>query len=251
MARLSELPERIHDVPYGAQMAVRQANQELIGEVRAALLAVADPGKAPQMQKYMKSSMPYCGVPLPLLRSTLRPVYLRHELPSAAVLDATVGAIWDDAQFREERYAGIALARHRFYADLQTPARLPLYRRLIVTGAWWDYVDEIADNLVGPILRGFPDKVTPLLVGWSTDSDRWIRRSAIIAQIGSKGETDVDLLSRAIEPNLDDPDFFIRKAIGWALRQYARTDPDWVRRYVAAHETQLSGLSRREATKHL
>ena len=86
---------------------------------------------------------------------------------------------------------------------------------------------------------------------WATDDDRWLRRTAVICQVGAKDRTDLDLLSHAIEANLDDRDFFLRKAIGWALRQHARTDPDWVRAFVAAHDDRLSGLSRREALKHL
>ncbi len=91
----------------------------------------------------------------------------------------------------------------------------------------------------------------PLIRGWAVDPDRWLRRSSIICQLGLAGRTDLDLLTEVIARNLADREFFVRKAIGWALRQYARTDPDWVRGFVAAHETSLSPLSRREAMKHL
>ena len=91
----------------------------------------------------------------------------------------------------------------------------------------------------------------PTVRAWATDDDRWLRRTAVIAQVGARERTDLDLLSHAIESNFDDRDFFLRKAIGWALRQYARTDPDWVRAFVAAHDDRISGLSRREALKHL
>ena len=84
-----------------------------------------------------------------------------------------------------------------------------------------------------------------------TDEDRWLRRTSVICQVAAKDSTDVALLELACEVNLDDGDFFLRKAIGWALRQHARTDPDWVRAFVAAHGDRISGLSRREALKHL
>ena len=86
---------------------------------------------------------------------------------------------------------------------------------------------------------------------WSTDSNLWKRRISIICQLSLKGDTDLELLYANIEPNLSDREFFIRKAIGWALRQYAWTDPKEVARYVAAHESELSGLSRREALKNI
>jgi len=89
------------------------------------------------------------------------------------------------------------------------------------------------------------------MLRWSRDPDRWLRRTSIICQLGAKKSTDLDLLYACIEANLDDPDFFLRKAIGWALRQYAWTDPDEVRRYVAARTDRLSPLSRREALRNV
>ena len=120
---------------------------------------------------------------------------------------------------------------------------------LVVTGAWWDLVDETATRLVGPLLRSAPDVLTPTVRAWATDEDRWRRRTAVICQIGAKERTDTALLAAAIEANAADRDFFLRKGIGWALRQHARTDPQWVRDFVAGHD--LSPLSRREALKHL
>jgi len=85
---------------------------------------------------------------------------------------------------------------------------------------------------------------------WADDEHLWLRRSAVICQVGAKERTDPVLLADVIEPNLSDRDFFVRKAIGWALRDYARTRPEWVKTFVSSHES-LSGLSRREALKHL
>jgi len=104
---------------------------------------------------------------------------------------------------------------------------------------------------VGPILRTESPDVAPTLRTWSTDDDIWRRRTSIIAQVGAKGDTDLDLLTDCLAPNLGRREFFVRKAIGWTLREYAKTDPDWVRRYLADHGDQMSGLSRREASKHL
>lgn len=157
----------------------------------------------------------------------------------------------DEATHREDRYAATALAGHRAYRAWQDAETLPLYRHLVVTGAWWDHVDEVATHRVGPILLSHRATGTPVVRSWATDEDLWLRRASVICQLGARDRTDVELLRHAVESNLDDPSFWLRKAIGWALRQYARTDPDWVRDRVAEWDGRLSGLSRREALRHL
>jgi 3-methyladenine DNA glycosylase AlkD len=216
----------------------------LAERVRAGLAARADPVAAPGMQAYTKSAMPLRGVPKPGRTALLRE--LAPALTDPAVVAGAAAALWDGAAYREERYVAVALAR-RLPAD---PGRLPVHRHWIVTGAWWDHVDEIAAHLVGPLLRARPASVEPVVRGWAVDPDRWLRRTAVIAQLGARGATDVALLADAIEANQDDPDPFLRKAIGWALRQHARSDPTWVWAFVAAHP-RLSPLSRREALRHL
>jgi 3-methyladenine DNA glycosylase AlkD len=128
---------------------------------------------------------------------------------------------------------------------------LPMYEEMITTGAWWDYVDAIASHRLGPLLRRFPREMRREMLAWSRGDDLWKRRSAILCQLTFKKDTDLDLLYACIEPSLDSKEFFLRKAIGWALRQYAWTDPAEVKRYVRAHAAALSGLSRREALKNV
>jgi 3-methyladenine DNA glycosylase AlkD len=159
--------------------------------------------------------------------------------------------LWDEATHREERYAATALARHRAARPWQDPAALDLYRHLVVTGAWWDHVDEVASHLVGGVLAGHRDDVTPVMRAWAVDDDLWVRRTAVLCQLNHRADTDVDLLRDVVEANVDDRSFWLRKAIGWALREYSKTDPDWVRAEVVRLGDRLSGLSRREATKHL
>ncbi len=117
-----------------------------------------------------------------------------------------------------------------------------------MAGAWWDYVDELAHR-VGELLAGWPDDIRPALVTWARGGDMWLRRASIICQLGAGDRTDLELLTLAVEASIGERDFFLRKAIGWALRNYARTDPAWVRSFAGTHE--LSPLSRREALKHL
>ncbi len=121
---------------------------------------------------------------------------------------------------------------------------------MIRSGAWWDLVDGVSHRLCG-LLLAHRDDIAPVLRTWSRDSDRWIRRASITSQLGAKSATDPALLAAVIEPNLADPDFFIRKAIGWALRDFAATDPDWVRQFVERHTLEISALSRREALRKL
>ena len=126
---------------------------------------------------------------------------------------------------------------------------------LVETGAWWDYVDVVAADRVGPILLRHRDAVTPVMRAYAVDDHLWVRRTAILAQLKHREETDLDLLTDVVDANLEGSrfgrEFFVRKAIGWALRQHARVDPEWVRAFVEARGDHLSGLSRREALKHL
>jgi 3-methyladenine DNA glycosylase AlkD len=223
----------------------------LAGAVRSALRRVADPAKAAPMQAYAKSSMPYLGVTAVPLRKVCREVFADLELPTAAAWRRAVLALWRGARFREERYCAIELAGVRRFDRFQDISALPMYEEMIVTGAWWDYVDGIAGHRLGTLLRRFPREMRKAMLAWSRSDDLWKRRSAILCQLTFKKDTDLGLLYATIEPALDSKAFFLRKAIGWALRQYAWTDPKEVRRYVREHERQLSPLSKREALKNL
>ncbi|ANZ43000.1 DNA alkylation repair protein [Lentzea guizhouensis] len=220
------------------------AGEALVDAVRTGLAELADPVKAPEMQAYMKSDMPFLGVQKPgrvALLKTLPRIDDRN-----VWLDA-VQTLWREARYREERYVALSLSGDKRFLSVDL---MPWFDEMIVTGAWWDYVDEIASKRVGPLLRSSPEVVRPLMLKWSTDGDRWRRRTSVICQLGFKGATDDELLAVCVDANLDDPDFFLRKGIGWALREYAKTEPGWVRAFVQARPG-LSPLSRREALKHL
>jgi 3-methyladenine DNA glycosylase AlkD len=225
-------------------------DEGLVDGIRTALRAAADPAKAEPMRAYMKSAMLFLGVPTPERTRALRPVLAAHPLADPESWCGTVRTLWREAAYREERYAALAVA-HRYPAYLVADPEmsLGLVDELVVSGAWWDLVDDVAIRLVGPLLLAQPDVVGPAMRRWCRDADRWRRRTAVICQIGAKDRVDTRLLAEAIEANTADPDFFLRKGIGWALRQHARVDPDWVRTFAATHA--LSPLSRREALKHL
>jgi len=223
----------------------------MIDEVRAALAGAGDPERAVQQRAYMKSAMPYRGITSPELRALLRPLLAAYAPADRTTWESDVRGLWDGATHREERYAAIAVARHRRARPWQDVKALELDRHLIVTGAWWDLVDEIASHLVGGVLANHRADATPVIHVWAVDDDLWLRRTAVLAQLTHRADTDLDLLRFAVEGNVDDRSFWLRKAIGWALREYARTDPDWVRAEVDRLGDRLSGLSRREALKHL
>ena len=220
----------------------------VVTALRDGLAALADPDAAVAMQAYMKSPMPFRGVPKPARERLLRTAADAHPVPGAAALGAAADELWDGATYREERYLAVSLIGHRRYASMVDLGWLPRLRHWIVDGAWWDFTDELANRHIGPLLRAHPAELAPLLRAWAVDDDRWLRRTSVICQLRSRADTDIGLLTTAIEANLDDPDFFLRKGIGWALRQHARTDLGWVRAFVADHPG-LSALSRKEALR--
>jgi 3-methyladenine DNA glycosylase AlkD len=219
--------------------------------LRAELIRARNPKKAPAMQAYMKSAMPYLGIQTPELRTICKRFFEAHPIQTAEEWRSTCLRIWRGAEFREERYAAIGLTGFRLYRPFQTLETVAMYEEMIVTGAWWDYVDSIAPKRLGALLRSYPSRMRNTMLKWSRDRDMWKRRSAILCQLDFKEETDLDLLYACIEPSLSSKEFFLRKAIGWALRQYAWTDPREVIRYVHEHDSELSVLSKREALKNI
>ena len=218
--------------------------------VIAALGGAADPVRAPQQQAYMKSDLPYFGVGVPECRRICGRAFRANPLDDAGAWQAAILDLWRKAAHREERYAAIELLLYRRYAGWLEPARFPLIEELVTTGAWWDYVDAIAGKGVWAMLAAHPGPTGAVLRDWAEDADIWKRRTAILAQLRAKARTDTALLADAIRPSIGHPEFFLRKGIGWALREYSKTDPAWVRAFVDAHPA-LSDLSRREALRHV
>ncbi len=231
------------------------SDRELIRALTAALTARADPARAVEQQRYTKSDLPYLGVTLPDVRRAVRDVLATRRLTSRGAWDATARALVDEATHRELWHAAVELTGHRHYREWQDPRTIGLYRHLIMATRWWDVVDDVAVHRIGPILLRHIASLDSVMRQWAVDDDMWVRRAAILSQLNHKDATDTALLEGTITPNLKGTaygsELFIRKAIGWALRQYARTDPDWVLAHVEAYGDRLSGLSRREALKHL
>lgn len=219
----------------------------LIDEAASLLAAESDPVRAADMAAYMKSDMPFYGVSSPVRREILKQL-VDFAPESNDEYRSQVAALWERPH-REEKYLAIDWARR--HRDFVTFENIDLYERMISEGAWWDLVDDIAANLVGPVVRADLDRMRPVLERWLTGDDLWLRRTVIICQLKSKEKTDTALLFDACARTADEADFFIRKAIGWALRQHSRVDPAAVQEFVETHRSDLSGLSLREATKYL
>jgi len=217
----------------------------LVTEVRAALTGRRDPQRAVQQQAYMKSAMPFYGIPVPQVRSIVQETAKAHQ-PDLATVEAASRLLWDGAKYREDRYAAIGLTGLPVAKGRLELVGLHEYEAW--TGAWWDFVDEIAHR-IADLHDAHPAETAAQVRQWAVADTIWLRRLAILSQLQRKQRTELGLLTDVIELNLNSTEFFVNKAIGWALRNYAFTNPDWVRTFVNDHN--LTPLSRREALKHL
>ena len=230
---------------------MNKVNKALLKGVRSALEQAANPEDAEPMRAYMKSEMPFYGVKKDPRKKALKTVFAAHSIDGWEELRDTTLALWRDATHREERYAALdltGLKEHRYHLSSNA---LEMYEEMIVSGAWWDLVDVIATHRIGEILRTERRKLTKIMKSWSGDQDMWKRRTSIICQNRHKDDTDRKLLAHCIEKSISSPEFFLRKAIGWALRELSKHDPKWVVAYVQDNADRLSGLSKREALRRI
>ncbi|MEC5397856.1 DNA alkylation repair protein [Uliginosibacterium sp. H1] len=229
-------------------MSTSREAQAFTTELRHALEQAADAARAAAMSAYMKRHFAFFGIPKPARAALQKPVFaLLGRNPAPSLLTAIAQGLWQYPE-RECQYAGCdLLIRHaaRLEAgDLQAVADL------ITQRSWWDTVDALATRVVGELAARHP-ALLPTLDAWAVDDNLWLRRSALLYALHHGPATDRNRLQAALDANLGHGDFFIRKAMGWALRQFARHDPDWVRHYLASRGEALSGLTRREAARHL
>ena len=206
----------------------------------------ANPFQATPMKKYMRDQFEYLGIKTPQRVALLKEFYARQGLPEAKELSPILRDLWSLPQ-REYQYTAVGLLER--LSNKLPPNFIDTIEYLIVTKSWWDTVDSIAGTTVGAHFKRYPAIRKKYLAKWHKSKNMWLRRTTILFQLNYKDETNFDLLCRIIRENLGSSEFFINKAIGWALRQYARTDPNAVKKFVK--ETELHPLSRREAMKHL
>lgn len=198
------------------------------------------------MRRYMQDQFEFLGVKRPARQAVARSYFKEAGPPAAAELPAVLREFWK-ARPREMQYAGqdLLIARKKDF-DAQT---IDLIEELIVAKSWWDTVDMLASNAAGHWFKNFPETRAARTGAWARSPNLWLRRSALLFQLKYKSATDAELLFDYCRRLASDPDFFIRKGIGWALREYAKTNPRAVKQFLKT--TALSPLSVREAGKHL
>jgi 3-methyladenine DNA glycosylase AlkD len=207
----------------------------------------AIPSQAAPMKKYMRDQFEYLGIKTPQSLALQKEFYSKNGLPEIADLDPILRDLWALPQ-REFQYVAVGLLGR---CESRIPAKsIKTIEYLIVNKSWWDTVDSLAGGTVGVHFLRFPAVREKYLARWRVSENFWLRRTTILFQLGYKQNTDFELLCEIIRENLGSKEFFINKAIGWALRQHARTDPMAVKKFVQATK-ELSPLSRREAMKHL
>ena len=216
-----------------------------VAAIQQQLAQNANPVQAGPMKKYMRDQFDYLGIKSPQLKASFRLIIQENGLPALNELDAVIRELWNLTE-REYQYLAISLVE-RLEKKLPTTA-IETLEFMITHRSWWDTVDNISHS-VGVHFKRYPDVCEKYLAKWRASKDIWLSRTAILFQLDYKEETDFELLKNIIQENLGSNEFFINKAIGWALRQYARIDPNAVKKFVSS--TPLHPLSRREAMKHL
>ena len=220
---------------------------ELLGRLRPMFTAEADPERSASARRYMRDLFPFFGIPAPGQRRIARTATAGLRAPSEAELASIARACWDEQEREWQYFACGYLRRH---IGVGSPALLSTVEWLIETKSWWDTVDALASRTVGPLVRKHRE-LAGVMDGWIASDDIWIARTAILHQLTYKDRTDAARLFGYCRDRAADKEFFIRKAIGWALREYSKTDAEAVRSFVTQNRSRLSGLSRTEALKWL
>ena len=214
---------------------------DLLGELEAA----KDPEKAGPMEAYMRYQFPFLGIAGPERNALYRKYFLRAKKTKMIDWDF-VDTCWEKEP-REYQY--VAANYLKAMQSYLTKDDLPKLERLVVTKSWWDTVD-ILDRVVGSLVANHPE-LEEVILKWSLSDNIWLRRVAIDHQLLRKEKTNVQLMEKILVNNLDQTEFFINKAIGWALRDYSKTNPEWVARFIEQNKKRMSELSIREASKYL
>lgn len=271
----------------GLDYALPMSLPPIVEFVHTRLAKLANPADARDMAAYMKTTQPFYGVQNPQREPVFREMCTTFSPKDGTAYRSAVLSLWDaglhgngdgsgtdgwptppthkkdlakprrDSKMRPPTYTG---PRELMYASCHfaeqfgehlTPAHLPLFKRLIVDGGWWDIVDWVGGKMVGQVVRSHRTAAAPVMRKWLADDDLWVRRAAIICQLGHKEETDEAMLFDFCLSRAEEEDFFIRKAIGWSLRQYAWTEPETVKKFLKAHGKKFAPLTVREAGKNI
>ncbi len=195
-------------------------------------------------KSYMLSKFEFYGIKAPVRREIQKSFLQKQNLPKKEELEEIINGLWNKPQ-REFQY--FALELFLKYIKQIEEKDIFLFESMITNKSWWDTVDLIATKLVGEYFKKFPEKIEFFIKKWINSKNIWLQRTAILFQLKYKEKTDTELLSFIIKSLLGSKEFFINKAIGWALRNYSKTNPQWVKNFV--NNTPLDNLSKREALR--
>jgi len=219
----------------------------VLQRLAATYAAAADPERAVPMRAYMKDVAPFLGLTTPVRRALSRTVLDGTPRPDETDCTAIALRCWELPEREYQYFAVDCLRRHVRHC---TSGFLPVARHLVSTIPWWDTVDALASHVVGGLVAADP-KLTADMDAWIVDDDLWVARAALLHQLRYKERTDTERLFAYCLRQSGHPDFFIRKAIGWCLREYAKTDPEAVRGFLAREKGRFAPLSVREALKNI
>lgn len=214
-------------------------------EIKKRFLNLQNEENAKNMKAYMKNNFEFLGIRTAERRKVQKEEF--KKIPKDAEIDKEfVRNLWNE-EFREFQYAALDYLikmRKKLKKD-----DILFIEELIRNKPWWDTIDPISSYLVGEICKNYPEVIDTYIIKWIEDENFWIRRSSIIFQLKYKEKTNTNILEKSIKFNINEKEFFIRKAIGWALREYSKTNKNWVSDFVKNND--MSGLSKREASKYL
>ncbi len=219
---------------------------DLVSSLEHAFNQAADPIRASSQAAYMRNLFPYRGLSKPVRAELQKKIFRQHPLASQNALIDIILRLWS-LEFREYQYAACDLAY--MYRKLWTPEICATFEYMARHKQWWDSIDLIATKLIGPLVLKYPSLQDQMDL-WIDDTDMWLRRTALIYQLSYKDKTERNRLFGYCEKRMHEKEFFIRKAIGWALRTYSRVNPQDVRAFITRNSNNLSPLSCRVAGKY-
>lgn len=217
-----------------------------VRETIARLTPMADPETASAMQAYMRNQFEFLGIQSVPRRAAMKALLSSAQRPSINELSTVINQLW---QLPEREYQMVALDLLIAYKNRLPATILNDLQRWLTTQSWWDTVDLLATHIAGELFTRYPAESAPFLVHWRGSDNIWLRRTTLLFQLKYKARTDDALLFSLITDNQSDTEFFIQKAIGWALREYSKTNPDAVTHFI--EQQNIQGLAKREALKWL
>jgi len=199
-----------------------------------------------EQKAYMRHQFQFYGLKATVRREIQKPFFIKEYLPQKREIEHIIKTLWEKPQREYQHFAQELAFKYVKQLELKD---INLFEFMVTNKSWWDTVDFIANKLMGEYFKTFPNQKEKYVTKWLKSDNMWLQRSALLFQLKYKNKIDTVLLSSTINSLLNSKEFFINKAIGWVLREYSRTNPNWVIEFV--NNTELSTLSKKEALRLL